>query len=45
MDAADKSREITVGYLVRVVPDPEEKARLEVRYNKLAAQINAAFPG
>jgi pilus assembly protein CpaC len=43
-DPADKAREISIGVLIRVVPDPEEKARLEVRYQKLAEEINKKFP-
>ncbi len=43
-DPADKAKEIVIGYLIRVVPDPETRAELEVRYKMLAAQINKAFP-
>ncbi|HEV3205065.1 MAG TPA: pilus assembly protein N-terminal domain-containing protein, partial [Gemmataceae bacterium] len=43
-DPADRTRDVVIGYLVRVVPDPEVKATLEARYQKLAAAINAAFP-
>ncbi len=44
VDPADRAREISLGVLVRVVPDPEEKARLEVKYQKLAEEINKKFP-
>ena len=43
-DPADKKRDIIIGYLVRVIQDPEEKTRLDVKYKKLAADINCMFP-
>ncbi len=33
-----------LSYLLRVVPDPEERMRLEGVYKALEAEINAAFP-
>lgn len=44
IDPADKKHEIPIGYLVRVVPDPEQKARLDVKYKELTAKINCMFP-
>ena len=43
-DPADKNKEIPVSYLVRVITDPEEKVRQDIRYKRLTDQINCAFP-
>ncbi len=43
-DPNEANRVITITYHVRVVPDPEVKARLERTYASLAEEINHAFP-
>ena len=43
-DPNDKTKEITLTYLVRIYPDPEEKLRLEQTYKALAEEINRNFP-
>jgi pilus assembly protein CpaC len=43
-DAADKTKEKVLSYLVRVLPDPEAKERLEKVYQALEVEINRAFP-
>ncbi len=40
----DDGKEIILSYLVRVLPDPELKLRLEAIYNQLEAEINKKFP-
>ncbi len=46
LDPADpaKKNEKILSYLVRVLPDPEAKARLERLYKALEDEINKAFP-
>jgi pilus assembly protein CpaC len=46
LDPADpaKKKEKIISYLVRVLPDPEAKARLERLYKALEEEINKAFP-
>ena len=44
VDADDKTKEKVLSYLVRVVPDPEYRHRLEDGYTYLEVEINAAFP-
>lgn len=39
-----EEKEQIISYLLRVVPDPEQKARLEGAYKALAQEINHAFP-
>jgi pilus assembly protein CpaC len=41
-DGEDKER--VLSYLLRVVPDPEQRARLDAVYKALAQEINHAFP-
>jgi pilus assembly protein CpaC len=41
-DGEDKER--ILSYLLRVVPDPERRGRLEAVYKALAQEINHAFP-
>ncbi len=43
-DPADPNTERVLSYLLRVVPDPEQKARMEAAYRALAKEINHAFP-
>ena len=43
-DAADPSKQKVLSYLVRVLPDPEAKERLERVYEALEKEINRAFP-
>lgn len=43
-DPGNKEREVVLSYLVRVLPDPEEKARLAAAYAALAGEVNRAFP-
>jgi pilus assembly protein CpaC len=43
-DPKDKDRERILSYLVRVLPDPEAKERLEAIYKALEVEINKAFP-
>lgn len=43
-DPKDDKKEVILSYLVRVLPDPEAKARLERVYKALEEEINKAFP-
>lgn len=43
-DPKDAKKEVILSYLVRVLPDPEAKARLERVYKALEEEINKAFP-
>jgi pilus assembly protein CpaC len=43
-DPENKEREKILSYLVRVIPDPEEKERLENVYKALQDEINRTFP-
>lgn len=43
-DPNDKDKEKILSYLVRVLPDPEAKERLEAIYRALEIEINKAFP-
>jgi pilus assembly protein CpaC len=43
-DPADPNKQKVLSYLVRVVPDPEAKERMERVYKALEAEINKAFP-
>ncbi len=43
-DPADAAKEKVLSYLVRVLPDPEAKERLERIYEALADEINRTFP-
>jgi pilus assembly protein CpaC len=43
-DPKDEKKEVILSYLVRVLPDPEAKARLERVYKALEEEINKAFP-
>jgi pilus assembly protein CpaC len=43
-DPKDAKKEVILSYLVRVLPDPEAKARLERVYKALEDEINKAFP-
>ncbi|MCS6865937.1 MAG: pilus assembly protein N-terminal domain-containing protein [Gemmataceae bacterium] len=43
-DPEKKGQEKIIGYLVRVLPDPEAKARREAAAAALAAEVNRAFP-
>jgi pilus assembly protein CpaC len=43
-DPDNPNKEIILSYLVRVIPDPEAKERLERVYKALADEINHAFP-
>ncbi len=43
-DDKDPATQDVLSYLVRVMPDPEERARLERNYKALENQINLAFP-
>jgi len=40
----DKAHDNIISYLVRVIPDPEEKALYEEKYKRLAKEINCTFP-
>ncbi|HZZ79655.1 MAG TPA: pilus assembly protein N-terminal domain-containing protein [Gemmataceae bacterium] len=42
--AEDKTKETVLSYLVRVFPDPEEKARMERVFKALELEINKKFP-
>lgn len=43
-DPADKGKEKVLSYLVRVLPDPEAKARAAAALVALAREVNVAFP-
>lgn len=43
-DPANKDKEQVLSYLIRVLPDPELRARLEAIYKALEIEINKAFP-
>ncbi len=43
-DPMNKDKEKILSYLVRVLPDPEAKERLEAIYKALEVEINKAFP-
>jgi pilus assembly protein CpaC len=43
-DPKDANKEKALSYLVRVLPDPEAKERIESVYKELAREINDAFP-
>ncbi|MBX9678172.1 MAG: pilus assembly protein N-terminal domain-containing protein [Gemmataceae bacterium] len=43
-DPEHKDREKILSYLVRVIPDPEEKERLDNVYKALQDEINRTFP-
>lgn len=43
-DPKNKGKEKVLSYLVRVLPDPEAKARLEAIYKELEKEINKNFP-
>jgi pilus assembly protein CpaC len=43
-DPKDKSKEEVLSYLVRVLPSPDSKKRLERIYRNLQDEINHAFP-
>ncbi len=43
-DPANPNRQDVLSYLVRVTPDPEQKARLEAVYEALEDEINRNFP-
>src|SRR5262249_31098046 len=43
-DPMNKDKEKILSYLVRVLPDPEAKERLEAIYKALEIEINKAFP-
>jgi len=43
-DPKDATKQEVLSYLVRVLPDPEYKERLERVYEALAGEINKAFP-
>ena len=43
-DPADNTKQETLTYHVRVLPDPEAKDRLEMVYDALEKEINKAFP-
>ena len=43
-DPDKKDKEVVLSYLVRVLPDPEAKERLEAIYKVLETEINKAFP-
>ncbi|MCC6417257.1 MAG: pilus assembly protein N-terminal domain-containing protein [Gemmataceae bacterium] len=43
-DPDKKGKEVILSYLVRVLPDPEAKERLERAYQALADEINDTFP-
>jgi pilus assembly protein CpaC len=43
-DPKDAQKEIILSYLIRVIPDPEVRERLERTYKALQEEINNAFP-
>ena len=43
-DPNDKTKDKILSYLVRVLPDPEEKRRLEMIYKALEKEIQKGFP-
>jgi len=43
-DPAAPNQQEILSYLVRIIPDPEEKERLEQAYQALEAEINRNFP-
>ncbi len=43
-DPKDKTKEIIISYLIRVIPDPQVKERLEKAYKALEDEINKAYP-
>jgi pilus assembly protein CpaC len=43
-DAANPDHQEVLSYLVRIMPDPEEKERLEKTYQALETEINRNFP-
>jgi len=43
-DPADPKKEKILSFLVRVIPDPERRARLERVYKALEEEINETFP-
>jgi len=43
-DPKEKTGEIVISYLVKVMIDPDEKARYDLRYKKLTDEINCTFP-
>ncbi|HKB06591.1 MAG TPA: pilus assembly protein N-terminal domain-containing protein, partial [Gemmataceae bacterium] len=43
-DPMDKTKEKIISYLVRVIPDPEEKERLQRVYEELEREIARVFP-
>lgn len=43
-DPNDKAKERVLSYLVRVLPDPELKDRLDAMYKALEREINVMFP-
>ena len=43
-DANDPERQIVLSYLLRVLPDPEARQRLERVYEALGREINRLFP-
>lgn len=43
-DPVDADKERVLSYLLRVVPDPDVKRRLEAVYKALSKEINCAFP-
>jgi pilus assembly protein CpaC len=43
-DQKDATKEEILTYYVRVLPDPEERERLERHYKTLQDQVNCAFP-
>lgn len=43
-DPGDKEKEVVLSYLLRVLPDPEAKARLIATYAALAREVNLTFP-
>jgi pilus assembly protein CpaC len=42
--APEGGRQIVLSYLLRVIPDPEQKERLDRVYKALEGEINKAFP-
>lgn len=43
-DPADKTKEKIISYLVRVIPDPEARERMELIYAELEKEIAKVFP-
>jgi pilus assembly protein CpaC len=43
-DPKDPNKNVVLSYLVRVIPDPEAKERLERTYKALEQEINKSFP-